>query len=114
MTEEQLAALDSDWDAYSPAERAAFAYARKLTYAPHRITDADVAAVRKHYTELQVLEMTLSVANNNNTTRWTDALAIPQEEVGGFFRGKQGEPPAVLKSFLTPSSPKYKGRASGV
>jgi alkylhydroperoxidase family enzyme len=38
-----------------------------------------VAAVKKHYKDLQVLEIVLTVAGNNAMTRWTDALGIPQE-----------------------------------
>lgn len=72
--------------------------------------------MNKHYKPLQVLEIVFTVANNNSTTRWTDGLGIPQEEVGGFFRPTSPDavPPAVLKSFLTPTSKQFETRKSPV
>src|SRR5690349_11966255 len=40
--EEEIAALDGDWSDQTPARRAAFAFARKLTYEPHCLGDADI------------------------------------------------------------------------
>jgi alkylhydroperoxidase family enzyme len=65
---------------FTQAEQSAFALALKLTREPHRIGDADLKAVGKHYKPLQVLEIILTVAGNNAMTRWTDALGIPTEE----------------------------------
>ena len=47
MKEDEIAALDGDWSEFTPAERAAFAFARKFTYEPHRLTDADIDGLRK-------------------------------------------------------------------
>jgi len=41
LTEDQVAALDGDWSDQSPARQAAFAFTRKLTYEPHKISDSD-------------------------------------------------------------------------
>ncbi len=41
-------------------DRAAFAYARKLTYQPYQVSDADIDQLRKHYSDLQILEIILS------------------------------------------------------
>ena len=80
LEESRIAALDSDWSRFTPAERAAYALARKLTLRPDRLTDADLAAVLEHYPPLQVLEMVSLVARYNATNRWTDSLGIPQED----------------------------------
>src|SRR5947209_17686098 len=88
MKEDEIAALDGDWSEFTEAERAAFAYARKLTYEPHRITDADIGALRKHYKDLQILEMTLSVAGNNSINRWKEGVGAPQSPSGGGFDRK--------------------------
>jgi alkylhydroperoxidase family enzyme len=117
--EEQVAALDGDWSEFTPAQRAAFAFARKLTYEPHRITDADIDALRKHYKDLQILEMVLSVAGNNSINRWKEGCGVPQSrELGGFLRNaeKPADPDRVLptKSFLTPTPEKYKDRVTKV
>lgn len=123
MTEEAIAALDLDWAQFTPAEQAAYAYARKLTYEPHRLTDADFTALRKHYTDLQILEMTLSLAGNNSINRWKEGVGSPQSREGRGFLRKKGEPdkntpakevPAVLKSFLTPTPIKYRDVATKV
>jgi alkylhydroperoxidase family enzyme len=79
VKEEAIAALDGDWSEFTPAERAAFAFTRRLTYEPNGITDADVDNLRKHYDDLQILEIITAVAGFNAMNRWTGALAIPQE-----------------------------------
>ena len=35
-----------------------------MSYEPHRIGAADIESLRKHYTDLQILEMIVSVAGN--------------------------------------------------
>jgi alkylhydroperoxidase family enzyme len=124
MTEDEIAALDGDWSEFGPAEQAAFALARKLTLEPHRLTDADIERTRKHYTDLQILEMILSVAGNNSLNRWKEGVGVPQSRDGGNFgrRTRTGEPvastPAALaaeaahQSYLTPTSEKWQKKVS--
>jgi AhpD family alkylhydroperoxidase len=118
MTDDEIAALDSDWESYPPAERAAFAYARKLTYEPHLLSDADIQALGKFYTPLQILEMTLSVAGNNAINRWKEGTGVPQSKTGEMFFARAVNLPAGRpvpdKSFLTPTSEKYAGAVSKV
>jgi alkylhydroperoxidase family enzyme len=85
LAESRIAALDSDWSRFTPAEQAAYALARKLTLRPDKLTDADIQAVLKHYEPLQVLEMISLVARYNATNRWTDSLGIPQEDHREFL-----------------------------
>ncbi|MFO0876031.1 MAG: hypothetical protein U0840_01555 [Gemmataceae bacterium] len=117
-TEDQIAALDGDWSEFTPAQRAAFALTRQLTFQPHTLKDASLDEVRKHYKPLQILEILFTVANNNATNRWTDSLGIPQEQTGRFFRRAQPaeteKAPAVLASFLIPTSPRYQAGRSKV
>ncbi len=123
MSEEAIAALDCDWAIYTPAEQAAYALARKLTYEPHRIVDADIDGLRKHYKDLQILEMIMSVSANNSTNRWKEGVGSPQSQDGRGFGKKSRDaadkgpkdPPPVLKSFLNPPTPeKYKNAISQV
>jgi alkylhydroperoxidase family enzyme len=119
LLEEEVAALDGDWLGFPPAQRAAFALDRKLTYEPHRFGDADVARLRKHYKDLQVLELVFSVAGNNATNRWKEGVGVPQEkEATRFLRGAATPLPAgrplPIKSFLTPTPEKYKGALTKV
>lgn len=111
MTEEQIAALDFDWKRFTPAEQAAFAYARKITYSPHLIGDTDIDALRKHYTDSQILEMTLSTAWNNSINRWKEGAGIPQSKSGeSFFRRAENLPkdrPVPNETFLTPTPAEF-------
>jgi alkylhydroperoxidase family enzyme len=99
VKEETLAALDGDWSEFTQAERAAFAFTRKLTAEPNRLTGDDIDRLRRHYTDLQVLEIITAVAGFNAMNRWTGALAIPQEG---------------HRVFLTPTPEKYKALRSRV
>ncbi|HUG70300.1 MAG TPA: hypothetical protein VMM76_21295 [Pirellulaceae bacterium] len=117
LTEDQIAALDCDWSVFSPEEQTAFAFARKITYEPHLVNDADIDQLRKHYTDRQILEMILSVAGNNSINRWKEGAGIPQSANGGGFgrRTPTGAEVAetadrlrVPETYLTPTAQQYK------
>jgi AhpD family alkylhydroperoxidase len=119
MTEEQLAALDFDWLRFTAAERAGLAYARKLTHEPHTIDDETIASLREHFTDLQILEMSLSIGGNNVLNRWKEGAAIPQSSTGlNFFRRAAVSPPAnrplPIESFLTPTPEEFSNVISTV
>ena len=88
-----------------PKERAAYEFTKKLTHAPHTIAAADVEALKKHYTDAQVVEILVTVAGFNSTNRWTDGLNIPAEDSGARFK-KEGVK-ADFSTFKTPTSDKY-------
>ena len=98
VSEDRIAALDGDWSEFTLAERAALELARKLTVAPHTITDADIDAVRQHFNDQQVLEMIGIVAGFNAMNRWTGPLRLTQEE---------------FRVFLTPTSPGMRPASPG-
>ncbi len=117
MKDDAIAALDSDWSAYSKEEQAAFAYARLLTYEPHRLSDAELDKVKQYYTPSQILEMTMSVAGNNAINRWKEGTGIPQSSGNTFTgRGGLGAAPAAdhAESFTTPTSEKFRKSVSVV
>ncbi|HYH67236.1 MAG TPA: hypothetical protein VD866_21245, partial [Urbifossiella sp.] len=105
LTDDEIAALDGDWDALAPNLRAAVRFTRQLTVAPHTVTAADLAELGKHFTPNQCAEIVLAVGGYNAMNRWTDGLNIPGEAGGDFF-AKGGEGKKVA-SFSTPASPKY-------
>ncbi len=119
MTEDEIAALDGDWSAHTPAQRTAYTFARKFTYEPHLLNDADIDGLRKHYTDKQIFEMILSMAGNNSINRWKEGAGIPQSSGGGGLGSrrpasdnagaeKKAERPAETKqTYLTPTSPKF-------
>ncbi len=128
LNEETIAALDGDWSEFNPAQRSAFAFARKLTYEPDHLTDADIDGLRKEYTDLQILEMILSVAGNNAINRWKEGAGIPQMKDGGNFNRRANAaagagaaavtpPPAAEaphQTYLTPTPEKYQARITRV
>ena len=99
VNEETIAALDGDWSEFTDAQRAAFAFTRKLTYEPNRLTTADIDRLRPYYKDTQILEIITAVAGFNSMNRWTGALAIPQEE---------------HRVYLTPTPEKYQAARSRV
>ena len=97
LVENQIAALDSRWDSFPASEQAAMALARSMTIAPQEIRDQDIEALRPAYNDLQIVEIVQTIASNNSTNRWTDALGIPQDEL---FRNEVIE-------LDTPTSPEF-------
>lgn len=118
MSEDEIAALDGSWVEFAPAEQAAYAFARKITYEPHLISDRDIDRLREHYTDLQILEMVLSIAGNNAINRWKEGVGVPQSAGGGGFgrRTADGEAPAEPEahSYLTPTSEEFQDRITQV
>jgi len=112
--EDQIAALDSDWTEFTDAQRVAFAFARKFTYEPHRLADADIDGLRKHYKDAQILEMIMSMAGNNAINRWKEGTGVPQSAGGGGFGGKEPTDPTAKHTYLTPTSDKYKSLVTKV
>jgi alkylhydroperoxidase family enzyme len=125
LKEEEIAALDGDWSEFTPAQRSAFAFARKLTYEPYNLNDADIIGLRKDYKPLQILEMVLSVAGNNAINRWKEGTGVPQSKNGGGF-GRRTETGAVaaptpapdrtapIQTYLTPTPERFLTRITKV
>jgi alkylhydroperoxidase family enzyme len=71
VTNEQVGALD-DWRAaacFSPVERAVLAFAEKMPWQHHGVTDEDVAAVRAHLSDSQVVALAVALALFDATCR---------------------------------------------
>lgn len=86
LTAEDWAALRvGDYARYTAKERAALVYAEKLTRTPHEITDADVAALTKEFSEPEIVDLHLLTGLANLTNRFTDPLGLelefPEEEI---------------------------------
>jgi hypothetical protein len=111
LKEDDIASLDSNWAHFTPAEQVAFAYARKFTHEPNKLGDADMEALKKHYTDMQILEMSLSMAGNNAINRWKEGVGVPQSSGGGGFGGRGAAPTEkttpTVHSYLTPTSEEF-------
>lgn len=99
-SDDTIAALDGDWSEFTPAQQAAFTLVKKMTYEPYKLGPADLEPLRKHYTDLQILEIVLTASMNNEMSRWTDAMGIPQESED--------------RDFSKPVSERYKDLVSKV
>jgi alkylhydroperoxidase family enzyme len=114
MTEDEIAALDSDWSKFNEKEQVAWAFGRKFTLEPNKLSDADIAELKKHFTDLQILEMIMSMAGNNSINRWKEGVGVPQSSGGGGFGRRNGEvvagatPPGEPHSYLTATSDVFK------
>jgi uncharacterized peroxidase-related enzyme len=60
-------------------ERAALAYAQELTLSPGDITDDTFAALRRHFSESQIVEITMIAALYNMINRFNEALKLDPE-----------------------------------
>jgi alkylhydroperoxidase family enzyme len=79
LADAKIAALDADWSGLNAAQQTVLAFARKLTLEPHRMAARDIAALKRHFTDAEVAELTLSVARFNALNRWTSGLGLPQD-----------------------------------
>jgi len=79
ISDEELRALQTDQDhVFSEPERAAIQYARELT----QTADAEESreTLREHFTDEQIVEITLVAAMANFTNRFNDGLQVQPEE----------------------------------
>jgi uncharacterized peroxidase-related enzyme len=86
LAAEDWAALKAgDYSRFSEKERAALIYVGKLTRTPHDVADADFAALSKHFSEPEIVDIHLLTGLANLTNRFTDPLGLevefPEEKV---------------------------------
>jgi uncharacterized peroxidase-related enzyme len=94
VEEQKLAAV---WDfrtspLFSEAERAALDFTLAAASVPNGVTDEMFAALRKHWSEDQIVEIVAVIATFGFLNRWNDTMGTPLEE----------EPTAVGERFLAP------------
>ena len=81
MTQEDRAALkDPGTSNFTDREKAALAYAEKLTRTPSAITEADTESLRPGFNDTQIVDLHLLVGVANLTNRFTDPLGLDVEE----------------------------------
>jgi uncharacterized peroxidase-related enzyme len=80
LTAEDWSALrEGNYSHYSEKERVALIYVEKLTRAPHDITGADFAPLRKEFSEPEIVDIHLLTGLANLTNRFTDPLGLEVE-----------------------------------
>lgn len=80
LTPDDWSALKTgDYSRFSPKEQAALAYTEKLTRSSPDITDADVATLKKHFSDAEIVDLHLLIGLANLTNRFTDPLGLELE-----------------------------------
>jgi alkylhydroperoxidase family enzyme len=83
MTEDQIAALDSRWDLFPAKEQAAVKATRKLTVTPHLFNEGDIAELKSHFSDEEIIDVLYTIARYNAVNRWTSSTGIPQDQSFG-------------------------------
>jgi uncharacterized peroxidase-related enzyme len=86
VTAEDWAALKAgNYSRYGEKERAALVYVEKLTRAPHEVSDADFAELKKHFSDPEIVDLHMLAGLANLTNRLTDPLGLelefPEEKI---------------------------------
>jgi alkylhydroperoxidase family enzyme len=79
VSDDVLFAIGGDDSSFTPADQATFAFARKLTSAPHAVGDQDVAALRALFSDHEVAEIIFLICDANSFDRFTETLNLPLE-----------------------------------
>ena len=69
-----------DYASFGPKEQAGLKFAEKLTRAPQSIADADVASLKQHFSEAEIVDLDLLIGLANLTNRFADPLGAAFEE----------------------------------
>ena len=67
-------------DLFTEAEKAALRFAKHAAAVPNKVTDQDMAELRKHYSDDEIVEMMAVVAAFGFLNRWNDSMATGLEE----------------------------------
>jgi hypothetical protein len=82
---------EGDWSEFTPAQREAFAFARKQSLAPWSINADDVTELVRHFGPEGALDVIWWSSRCHYMTRVADAFQLPLEREN-VFRGRK--PPA--------------------
>lgn len=81
LSDEKLEAL-AEYDGsllFDTRERAALAYADAMTYTGREIPDELFDELRRHFTDDEVIELTMIVAWENSSSKFNHALGVPSQ-----------------------------------
>jgi|SRR5579884_2409965 len=75
---------EGDWSAFGPAERTAFAFARRLSQSPPAVGDEDIRQLRRHFGPERTLDVIWWASRCHYMTRVADAFQLPLERDNVF------------------------------
>jgi hypothetical protein len=93
VTERTRRLAEGDWSQFSAGERLGFAFARKQATAPASVSDADVAALVRHFGVERALDVLWWSCRCHYMTRVADAFQLPLERENvfqGYFPAGKG------------------------
>jgi alkylhydroperoxidase family enzyme len=96
LSERTRRLADEDWSTFSPAEQAAFAFARKQARRPAAIDAADLEDLVQQFGPRRTLELVWWSCHCHYLTRIADAFQLPLEREN------------VFDGFAPPSDPSRK------
>ena len=79
LTDDELFTSADQSGAVPAGDKAAVAFARKLTSKPRQMTDGDIADLLKHYSAPEVAEVVYVACMSNSFDRFTEALNLRSE-----------------------------------
>ncbi len=80
QTDDQIFSLDGDWSSFTPADRALFTVARKLSCSPVVLTDEDVANAVKLAGPRDVVQLISYTTSRASFDRITEAAGLQIEK----------------------------------
>jgi alkylhydroperoxidase family enzyme len=80
----RLRLAGGDWSAFAPAERAAFAFARKQAASPDAVTPEDFQTLVDHFGSDRALDVVWWICQCHYMTRIADAFQLPLENENVF------------------------------
>jgi alkylhydroperoxidase family enzyme len=83
LSDEKLEALAeyASSPLFDARERAALAYADAITYTGREIPDELFAELRRHFTDDELVELTMIVAWENSSSKFNHALGVPSQHL---------------------------------
>ena len=87
---------DGDWSSFRPAERVAFAFARKQAHHPDTITPQDFQSLIAQFGSERAVDVVWWICQCHYMTRVADAFQLPLESQNvfdGFLPTKPAESP---------------------
>ena len=84
ITERTRLLAGGDWSKFTPAERAAFAFARKQAKTPWKIDADDMQTLVRHFGKARALDVLWWSCRCHYMTRVADAFQLPLERENVF------------------------------
>lgn len=90
----------NDWSSFPPAEQRAFAFARKLTTSPQKITPADSSQILQDFGLSRGIAVLLNASRYHYMTRISNGFQLTLERENVFYDYYNATPPASKEAIV--------------